>query len=481
MPERNEHNLKTVEIKIQPDASLITVPLGAVRAYAANYFEDKKTVERIVLAVEEALNNVFSYSLADRMEHITVTAEAADGEFTVSVLDRGLPGDYEQTLKGEARLGLTLMENIMDEVSVENRGFDGRRQRMVKYYSRIPDLDDPAKKDESPIENAEITVRSPKKDEMLELGRLFYQEYVLTYPNDIVYYPDRFYAAVAKDQIHSTVAVDQFGNVAGHHATWRWTNVPGAWEEGMAVVSSRYRNAGILKKMVARTGDYVLNEAKVPMFLNGCVMTHPYSQKTGLSFGHGATGFIFNAAPPEIGLTLFKKDGELISEAMCIYIRDHENSRTVYIPEELTEAARIIYGSLRAVRELVTDDRPIEPELTVGQWTFSPRMRNGNINYTHHGKDFAGRLHSDLFELKERGAETVTLYLSLEQPGLPQAYEAAKAEGFFFTAIIPCVEQGDVLQMQKQIRYPVNYDKLVTVEPWTSLLEIVRKLDPDQN
>ncbi len=473
--------MKPVEIKIQPDASLITVPLGAVRAYAANFFEDKKTVERIVLAVEEALNNVFSYSLADRMEHITVTAEAADGEFTVSVLDRGLPGDYEQTLKGEDRLGLMLMQNIMDEVAVENRGFEGRRQRMVKYYSRIPDLSaENASDDTTVIENAVITVRTPTKNEMLEIGRLFYQEYILTYPNDIVYYPDRFYAAVAKDQIHSTVAVDQFGNVAGHHAAVQWSNVPGIWELGMAVVSSRYRNAGILSKLGQRTDSYIRDEIKARMFLNGCITTHPYSQKTALKKENGAAGFLFNAAPPEIGRSTFKDDNDLTSEAFAVYACDR-SERSVYLPDELKAAADLIYDNLHLPCTILTEPQPVETELTEGQWLFNPRLRIGNINYTRHGKDFAGRLKADLYELKSRGSEMVQLFLSMEQPGVDKAYEAAKAEGFFFTAIIPNAEQGDVLHMQKMYSRVIEYEKLVTVEPWTTLLGMIRALDPDQN
>ena len=472
--------MNAFEIKIRPETALLPVALGAVSAYAKLFFKNKKDVDRIVLATEEAINNVLSYSVTTRMQEITVAAEGADGEFTVYVLDKGLPGDYEKTLTGEDRLGLTLMHGVVDEAAVENLGMDGRRQKLVKYYSRMPEFAAlPRQPEPEFIDGAEISVRAPKKDEMLEICRAFYNEYGLTYVNDLIYYPERFYAAVAKDQIHSTIAVDQHGRFAGHHGVFQWTNVPGVWEAGMAVVNSSFRNAGVFKKMMARTYAYVHDEVKGKLFLGCCITTHPYSQKLRLKYDSFPCGFSFNAVPPELAESTFKGASDFSTEALAASAFDF-TPKSIYLPEELHTAARFIYGGMNLTREFSPETLSLPETPTKSAWFFNNRLRIGSINFSQPGSDYATRLRSDIYELKTRGAEMITLYLSVELAGLQAAYEAAKAEGFFFTGILPNADQGDVLIMQKMVNHVVNYDSLITTGPFTELLDIVRAFDPDQ-
>ena len=472
--------MNAFELKIRPDTQMLPIALATVGKYAKLFFKTKKDVDRIILATEEAINNVLSFSVTSRMEEITITAEGADGEFTVCVLDKGLPGDYEKTLTGTDRIGLTLMHGVVDEAAVENLGLEGRRQKLVKYYSRMPEFASLSKQPEAKIiDGAEISVRTPKKEEMLDICRAFYNEYGLTYVNDLIYYPDRFYAAVAKDQIHSTIAVDQDGHFAGHHGTFQWTNVPGIWESGMAVVNSNYRNAGVFKKMMARTYNYVHDEAKGKIFLGCCITSHPYSQKLRLKYGSAPCGFCFNIAPPDIAASTFKGSNDFSSEALAASAFDF-TPKTVYLPEELHDGANFIYKGMELPRELSTEILPPPETPTKSAWSFNTRQLSGSINLSQIGADCATRLRSDIYELKMRGADMITLYISAEVPCFNYAYEAAKSEGFFFTGILPNADQGDVVEMQKMVSCVVDYPSIVTTGPFTELLEIVRSFDPDQ-
>lgn len=472
--------MNAFEIKMLPNAALMAPVLAAVRSYAGDFFSDKKDIDRIVLSAEEAIGNVLRFSRSRQLTDITVTLSAEAGEFTVCVLDQGLPGNFEETLQGEDRLGLTLMHNAMDVVQVENLGLNGRCQKLIKYYSKMPDwAQSDTQETESIIDNAQITVRPPKKSDMLAICRALYNEYGLSYPNEIVYYPDRFYAAVAKDQIHSTVAVDQNGNLAGHHGVFQWSNVPGIWESGMAIVNNRYRNAGVFVKMMQRTYNYVHDEVKAKMFMGACTTTHPYSQKLRLKYDSAPCGFSLNALPSDVGHATFLKDGHFTHEAYAASAFDF-TEKTVYLPEELLEPARFIYDGLKLPRIFAdATDEPAE-ERTESAWLFNNRSRNGNINYRVIGKDFASRLKSDILELRTRGAESITLYASIEKPGFAALYGAIKAEGFFFTGILPNADQGDVIILQKMLKTAVDYENIITVGPFTTLLEMVRKLDPDQ-
>ena len=472
--------MNAFEIKMLPNSALMTPVLAAVRSYAESFFSDKKDLDRIVLSAEEAIGNVLRFSQSRQLTDITVTLDADGGEFTVCVLDQGLPGNFEETLQGDDRLGLTLMHNAMDVVQVENLGLNGRCQKLVKYYSKMPDWTrSDTQEAESIIENAVITVRAPKKSDMLAICRALYDEYGLTYPNEIVYYPDRFYAAVAKDQIHSTVAVDENDNLAGHHGVSQWSIVPGIWEFGMAIVNNRYRNAGVFVKMMQRTYNYVHDEVRTKMFMGACTTTHPYSQKLRLKYGSMPCGFSLNALPNDVGHGTFIKDGHFTHEAYAASVFDF-SEKTVYLPKELQEPAQFIYGGLKLPRIFAEETGEPEADLTDSAWLFNKRSRNGSVNIRTIGKDFASRLKSDILELRTRGAEMITLYGSLEDSGFPALYSNAKTDGFFFTSILPNADQGDVVVMQKMLKSAVDYENIITVEPFTTLLDMIRALDPDQ-
>lgn len=471
--------MNAFEIKIAPEIEYIPLPLSSIRTFAGMYFKDYKTVEKIVLATEEALNNIISFIKSGRMDTIDITVNAEAGEFTVSVLDKGIPGNYEQTLKGEDRLGLTLMKSAVDEAYVENLGMGGRLQKLVKYYCNIPDV---KKEDDAnaskPIENAELTIRSPRKDEMLKICHAFYNEYGLTYVNDIVYYPERYYAAVAKDQIHTSVAIDQWGGLAGHMGVKKWDIVPGVWEGGMAIVNKNYRNMGVFSKLMRRTYDYVHDDAKGKLFIGCAVTTHPYTQKLRLKYGSLPCAFMLNAVPAEFAQSTFKEASKPTAEAVAGSLFD-TSERTVYLPGELNDAAKYIYDGVKAERNILNEDGAPEYEITESKCAFNSRMRTGEINFVKVGEDFVTRLNSDFYELKQNGAETVTLYITMEKKGICSVYEKAKELGFFFTGILPATDQGDVLVMQKMLLHVVDYDSIVTIEPFTGLLDIVKSFDPD--
>lgn len=467
------------EIKIKPDAILLPSVLSAIETYAGQFFKDKKDIDRLALAVEEAIGNVLNFSVTGRMTDITVTVDSEGGEFTVCVLDLGRPGNYEETLKGEQRIGLTIMKNAVDVVRVENLGHGGRRQKLIKYYAGMPDFA-PKKfsEDEKPIENAVITVRAPKREEMVEISRAFYEEYGLNYGNEIVYYPERLYAAVAKDQIYSTVAVDQNGNLAGHFGCFQWSSITGIWEAGMAVVSKRYRNAGIFNKMMKRNYDHVCDEVKGKFLVGGCVMMHPYSQKMLLNYGFSPCGFHFNLIPADVSVSTFNKEGGYTHEA-CAGRAFFFGERTVYIAEELREPVEYILDGVKLRRTLCTESFMPQTDFTQSSWAYNDKLRSGEITVNVIGRDCVERLGSDCLELRTRGAETVTLSINACEEGFNVLYEAAKAEGFFFTALVPNGDRGDFAIMQRFFGKAVDYENLVTVEPYTTLLKMVKKLDPD--
>lgn len=473
--------MNDIEIRIRPEKHLIAPALETVREYAKSFFNSNKILNRICLGLEEAIANVISYGYSKHLDYISICVEAADGAFTISIIDKGLPGNYEKTLKGEDRLGLEIMRNVVDELSITNMGMDGRCQKLVTYYGKQPVFEESHDEEIKIIENPEFTFRSPKKDEMLEVCRGIYNEYGMTYPKDLVYYPDRFYAAVEADTFHSSVAVDQYGNVAGHHASFEWDIVPGVYESGLAVVSKSYRNAGLLKKFMERTTDYVVNEKKAKIFVGGCVTTHEFSQKSRLRMGSLPCAYKLNQAPPDMVQSSFKKEGVFTHEAFAGSVYDF-TERTVYITEEILPAVEKIYDSMKLPRTILTEgDTSKKSDATKGIVQYNKRLRSGEINVITYGEDYKGKFHEAVLDIKSQGAESISIYLSAESSVFLEAYEFAKKEGFFFTGIFPNTDQGDVVMMQNILSNIVDYSQIVSIPPFTELLEFIRNLDPDQH
>ncbi len=473
--------MKAFEIVIIPDPTLIQVAQGAVEQYAAGFFDDKKDIKRISLALEEAISNVLTFSMSETLKELRISCEARDGQFIVEVHDEGLPGDFGDTLKGDELIGVQLMGKVLDIFKVENRGTGGRVQKMVKYYSRSNELvAQPIQQDETPVENAVITVRGSEEKDMLEICRRLYGEYGLTYLHDDIYYPEKFYAEVKSDAIHSIVAVDENGNIAGHHASFEWEDVPGIWESGMAVVNPRYRGYGIFGKMMDVTRDYVINQRKARVFISCAITLHTATQRLRLKLGDSPCGFLLNTAADDVGrMNTFESKQERTSLALAASILD-KTPKTLHVHEDLVHILQPFYEAQQTERTYITDRLEPDEEETIASTFSNARTRSGRIVLKNVGKDYEKAIQTEQFSLKKQNVEQIELFLPMEATGSVTAYRLAKRLGFFFMGIIPCSDYGDMMVMGKMLVHLVDYESIVTMEPFTTFKEEVRKLDPDQ-
>lgn len=471
--------MKAFEMSILPDLNLIPATCAAVKVFAKNFF-DEKDVRRVGLATEEAINNVLKYSMSNTLEKIDISVEAENGDFTVKITDGGLPGNYMETLEGEDAIGMNLMQGMMDVTSVENLGTGGRCQKLVKYYTKMPEFAVMEKEeDNTPVEGAVITVRQPREDEMLEICRRLYGEYGLTYSHDDIYYPDKFWEEVKTDQIHSIVAVDQNDKIAGHHASFNWTDIPGIWESGMAVVDSRYRGAGIFGKMMDVTRDYVINQQKAKVFISTATTFHTATQKLRLKIGDVPCGYFLSSSGAELMHGTFQEVATRSSFAMACSILD-KSEKTIYCPEEIVHVLKTVYEAQETPRNYVFDDMIPEEEETLTASFNNKRNKNGRIVFYRIGKDFERVLRTECYNMKRTNAEQIELAISMDGPGTVGIYNLAKKMGFFFEGFFPCADCGDVMFMVKAVSEPVNYEAIQTISPFTEMLEMIRAFDPDQ-
>lgn len=135
------------ELVAPSDTRHLAMIREAVSSTAALWFQEKTTVTRITLAVDEAVANVMEHAYKG-MEpgEIRLLIDANDDRFAVTVMDHGrefnpdsiASPDMQEHVKLGKRsgLGVFLMRQIMDEVKysfVENKR---NELRMVKYVPK---------------------------------------------------------------------------------------------------------------------------------------------------------------------------------------------------------------------------------------------------------------------------------------------------------------------------------------------------------
>lgn len=478
---------QTFQLKISPDKEMIAIALSAAKEYASRYIDNPKEVNKMGLALEEAIANVLNFSMTDSVESIKIYAEAKGGELKFSVIDKGIPGDFNEMLKDEDSLGLTIMQKVTDRITIKNLGLKGRCQELVKYISQLPDFEAEQKKEKELelIKPKEIKIIPLRRSDADWVARGIYSEYGFSYPNDIVYYPDRFYEAVQNGSIHSIVAVDEEGRFLGHVGASKWDDIPGIYESGMAVVNPACRGAGVFNLLITTLDEQVRALPDAKQNLGEAVTTHTFSQKGGYNSGSRATGFIFCLTPPGSSLSTFRSKQEKSAIQRDSYVLTPAvidcSEKTVYSVPEISDIADYAYGILNLKRKIITDDLPPEIEVSVGNTSTHTTWNFSRITIYEIGKDIAERIKRDVLAAKKVGTNTIQLCFSMDKPGVYQAYEAAKAQGFFCTGLLPVTEMGDVLLMENLFENTVDYENIQVLEPYKPLLEMVAKLDPDRN
>jgi serine/threonine-protein kinase RsbW len=130
-------------LTITSDLGLLPLARAFVEAACRAAGCDDKTTHAIVMATDEATNNVMRHAHRDHPE-ATVQIQCIPGpdRFEVRLLDEGAPFDLASVPylnPAELRVGgrgVFLMRTLMDELSCQPRGDHGNTLRMVKRCPR---------------------------------------------------------------------------------------------------------------------------------------------------------------------------------------------------------------------------------------------------------------------------------------------------------------------------------------------------------
>lgn len=132
-------------LTIPSDLRLLALARAFVEAICHVAVLDETTTHQIILATDEAVNNVMRHAHHDRPDSpILLQCHLHEDRLEIRLFDEGEPFDVRQVphldpaeLRAGGR-GVFLMRRLMDEVTTEPRDQGGNVLRLVKYLRKKP-------------------------------------------------------------------------------------------------------------------------------------------------------------------------------------------------------------------------------------------------------------------------------------------------------------------------------------------------------
>lgn len=463
----NPHSIPVAQAAVANVAELCKIP--------------QKDISKLSIALEEAMLNIITYGFPDEQAaYFDVSVDISEMDFRIIIHDKGKPYDFEN-VDGDlsSSVGIKLMRGLTDGLLFKNLGGKGREQHLIKHLTTLP-VYKPSQTEERVDElgDLEFDIHPLQKNEAIAVSQCVYDEFGYTYPSEVVYYPEQYYEACQRNEYFSLVATTPSGEIAGHLALIFSPHFPGIAEMGIGVVKKKFRNYSLMSKLTNQILDIAENDFKLNALTAQPVAYHTYTQKICNKTNFKACGFVLHYLNYDL-ITTFDGVGDRGNVAVAFRIFN-DDLKTIYVPSELEELVHYIVTNSALKRQLAEGTMPAEDSLSEVVTDINQRMKLGKIYVEHAGSDIYAALKTSLLTAKREKCAIVQLYINLTDPHAPFAYEQAKALGYFCTGILPCTTIGDYLTMQCLVSDIVDYNTFQTIEPFTTLISKIQKLDPNE-
>jgi serine/threonine-protein kinase RsbW len=482
-----------IRLTLPNDMAHVRIARSAVRAAARPYGYSTTQLDDWETVIEEAMSNVvrFAYGPGEQASFDIDCLQQANG-LSVRIRDRGRPFDPHRiqpvAFGGDARampergLGWHLMERLMDVVTLESLGREGKQLILFKaapHQLEVARLPAPRAREPGPSGAEQATIRKATADDVIDVIRLIYECYRYSYFNDRVYSPEALGKMIVSGEIDSYVAELPGGRLVAHVALIHYPDRPAAVEYGMAATDPAYRGNGVLNRLMTALTEQAIRSGKSVRF-GGAVTAHVASQKAALRSGFNESGLMLGAVPPEDfeGLDI-KAQGRGTILFLSALLKDRTAPRIV-LPRRHEAFITRLYERCR-IPFLHGEAGP--PGHDHSDVTISVRPTSGTVRVVVRqiGRDLVERMKAMMHAGRLSRIDVGQLFLPLSDPALPEAVAALEQLGWFVTGMLPeGGPAGDVLLMHWLNSWAVDYDVIAMArDEGRQLLEEVRSLDPE--
>ena len=443
----------------------------------------EKDIDKLCLATEEAMVNVINYAFSpNETAYFEIRISISGMDFMVTIHDKGKPYDFSAFELSDEKwdgLGVKMMQGLTDRVEFKNLGSEGREQSLVKRLVELPHYQMRNGEDSQYMPaQVEFDIHPLREEEAIEVAQCIYDEFGYTYVSEMIYYPQQFYDSCKRGEIYSLVATAPDGEVAGHLALMISKEFPGTAEMGIGVVKRKYRKISIMNRLVNLIIHKAQHELNLQAMYTQPVTYHTITQKMCNNYNLTACGFALHYTNDEFATTF--QGGTSRSNVACAMLPFTDSTRDIYLPEEVIPMISEIIQNMKIERRILKGNLLKPSEVTIKTLTINQKMRLGKCFIEKTGANIIQRLKRSILILKQEKCAVAEIYINLSDPAAPHAYELAKRYDFFCTGIMPQSKNGDYLVMECLMNDVVDYEAIKTIEPFTSLLNHVRKLDPNE-
>jgi anti-sigma regulatory factor (Ser/Thr protein kinase) len=493
-PPESEWRQDRIRLTLPNELTHVGVARNAVRAAAQPYGYSTSELDDWECVIEEAVNNVvrFAYDPGERASFDIDCLQGANG-LTVRIRDRGRPFDFRRIqpvefggdlgTAHERGLGWHLMQRLMDVVTLESLGREGKQLVLFKAaphqfdIARLPAGRPP--QDEPLDPGQDVVCRKATADDAIEVIGLFYDCYRYSYFNELVYSPEAFAAMIVKGEIDSFVMQLPGGKLVAHLALVHSPDRPNAIEFGMAATDPAYRGHGLLDRMIKVCGEHALRSGKKVGFC-GAVTAHVASQKAFIRMGINECGLMLGAVPAENFSGLKASEQGRGTILFMAGLSGERPAPALVLPPAHEDFIVGLYERCRIAfaRGTAGSAMRVRTDLTV---SVRPKLGTVRAIVQRIGGDLIDRMKAIMHGARQSRAEVGQLFLPLTDPALPQAVADLEPLGWFVTGMLPeGGTAGDVLLMHWLNGWAVDYDAMeMAREEGRQLLNEVRVRDPE--
>jgi anti-sigma regulatory factor (Ser/Thr protein kinase)/GNAT superfamily N-acetyltransferase len=458
------------ELSLPADLRMAQMAQDYVRDLAQLAGFSEAQAEPLSLAFWEACRNSIEHAFeGEEPGVLKLAGELTPTVLTLSMRDKGLP--FYQT-RGLNRLrpgtpatvcqGLASLEKCFDEVRWIYHGVEGNELCLTKHLAGVCRL--PAQDRETSGLRTEAvrsapgacTIRLLCPGDGIQVAQLIYRVYGYTYPRQEFYYPERLDHDVATGRLVGVVAVAANGEIAGLEVLARH-DLGSLGSFAALAVAPTYRGQGLSELINDRLQTEIKRLGLVGLF-DEPITDHTISQEICESMGHHVTGIQLlylqthlkpPRRPPSNQWAREAEPGlQHITTVFYFKYLKPPDQNAICAPYRHREMLAKIYRNVEVEPQFVEPSGPTESgELKIH---YDPALGVGTIQVNRIGRDTLPEISQarrDLCHLA--GARVVGLLLPLTQGGTPYLCEAAEADGFFFSGVLPhFAPDGDFLRLQ---------------------------------
>lgn len=461
---------------IKSEKKYITTVTTYMKSLAMLNGLDEKSASHLEVITEEACLNVIQHAFENSPDKIyDLSFEMIDSRLKMSIHDSGLPLDWDALERAEnLGIGMKLMRGLASEIRFINLGKEGKSLEFFMDLAKgEPDLSgimegsqshDAVSDTEQKMDDP-VTFRMLVPEDAVNLAKCMYRVYGYTY-KDVVYFPEKIRQLVSSGLLVSMVAVNSKNEIVGHQGLKKVKADSSVAEITMGAVDPRYRGRGIFEKLKELSFAHIRTKGVYGLYLEA-VANHPYSQKANIALGARETGILLGFIQGNVDFISFdnsKFSNSRLSVVLGYNRLEREPVRTVFLPESHQEIMKEIYSYGGFVRKFAGEEfLPHQPEASQVDVCMLNDSGIAFIRIHTFGRDLMKVLKYRLREILHNEIEVVYLDYNLSDSAGTSYVSDFENLGFFFSGIIPELDNGDIIRFGFLGTQAIDKDNIVLV------------------